>query len=95
MFIAFYRFCYDQFSRTMKVSLDIYGPFERAFRRVAGRRNLYNLHILLGALFNVPLYALYTILIHSAITAAVYAYRASLHMHRADQLSTCTPIRQY
>jgi phosphatidylglycerophosphate synthase len=87
MFIAFYRFCYDQFSRTMKISLDIYGRFERAFRRIAGRRNLYNLHILLGVLFNVPLYALYTILAHSAITAVVYAYRASVHMHEADKLS--------
>jgi len=88
MFIAFYRFCYDQFSRTMKVSLDVYGGFERIFRRVAGRRNLYNLHILFGVVFNVPLYALFTIMVHSAVTAVVYAYRASLHMHRADQSST-------
>jgi choline kinase/phosphatidylglycerophosphate synthase len=88
MFIAFYRFCYDQFSRTMNVSLDVYGRFERIFRRVAGRRNLYNIHIFLGVVFDVPLYALFTIMIHSAITAVVYAYRASLHMYKADQLST-------
>jgi choline kinase/phosphatidylglycerophosphate synthase len=87
MFIAFYRFCYDQFSRTMKISLDVYGRFERAFRRIAGRRNLYNLHILLGVIFGAPLYSLYTILVHSAITAFVYAYRASLHMYEADKLS--------
>jgi len=50
VFIAFYRFCYDQFSRTMKVSLDIYGPFERTFRRIAGRRNIYNIYIFFGVL---------------------------------------------
>jgi CDP-L-myo-inositol myo-inositolphosphotransferase len=87
MFIAFYRFCYDQFSRTMKTSLDVYGRFEKRFRRIAGRRNLYNLHILLAVLFNVPLYALYTITAHSALTAAIYAYRASLHLHEADKQS--------
>jgi CDP-L-myo-inositol myo-inositolphosphotransferase len=91
MFIAFYRFCYDQFSRTMKVSLDIYERFERAFRRVAGRRNIYNIYILIGAIFNVPLYSLLGILLHSALTAIVYAYRASVHMYRADKLNKFTP----
>ena len=33
--IAFYRFCYDQFSRTTGISLDVYGRFERAFRRAS------------------------------------------------------------
>jgi choline kinase/phosphatidylglycerophosphate synthase len=87
VFIAFYRFCYDQFSRTMKVSLDIYGPFERAFRRVAGRRNIYNTYIFFGVLFDVPLFSLYAIVFHSALTAVVYAYRASVHMHASDRKS--------
>ncbi|MFB0567147.1 MAG: NTP transferase domain-containing protein [Candidatus Bathyarchaeia archaeon] len=87
MFIAFYRFCYDQFSRTMKVSLDIYGPFERTFRRVAGRRNIYNIYIFFGVLFDVPLFSLYAIVFHSALTAVVYAYRASVHMHASDRKS--------
>jgi len=86
MFTAFYRFCYDQFSRTMKVSLDTYGRFERAFRRVAGRRNIYNIYMLVGVIFGVPLYSLFGILIHSALTAAVYAYRAAVHMHASDRL---------
>ncbi len=84
-FIAFYRFCYDQFSRTMKISLDIYGGFEQTFRRVAGRRNIYNVYIFLGVIFDVPLYSLFAILFHSALTAVVYAYRASVHMHAADR----------
>jgi CDP-L-myo-inositol myo-inositolphosphotransferase len=86
MFIAFYRFCYDQFSRTMKISLDIYGRFERAFRRVAGRRNIYNVYIFFGVILDMPLHSLFGILFHSALTAVVYAYRASVHMHAADTI---------
>ena len=85
MFIAFYRFCYDQFGRAMGVSLDVYGRFERAFRRVAGRRNIYNVYILVGVLLGVPLYSLIGILFHSALTAVVYAYRAAVHLHAADE----------
>lgn len=84
-FIAFYRFCYDQFGRAMGVSLDVYGPFERAFRRVAGRRNIYNVYILVGVLLGMPLYSLIGILFHSALTAVVYAYRAAVHLHAADK----------
>lgn len=86
-FIAFYRFCYDQFSRATGISLDVYGRFERAFRRVAGRRNIYNFYILIGVLLGVPLYSLIGILIHSAFTATVYASRASIHLHAIDQKS--------
>jgi len=85
--IAFYRFCYDQFSRTMKISLDIYGQFERTFRRVAGRRNIYNVYIFFGVLFDLPLFSLYAITFHSALTAVVYASRASTHMHASDRKS--------
>lgn len=84
-FIAFYRFCYDQFSRATGISLDVYGRFERAFRRVAGRRNIYNVYILLGVLLGIPLYSLILILFHSAITAFVYANRASVHLHAIDK----------
>lgn len=84
-FIAFYRFCYDQFGRAMGVSLDIYGPFERAFRRVAGRRNIYNVYILAGVLLGAPLYSLIGILFHSGLTAVVYAYRAMVHLHAVDK----------
>ena len=83
--IAFYRFCYDQFSRTTGVSLDVYGRFERAFRRIAGRRNIYNVYILIGVLLGTPLYSLIGILFHSALTAVVYASRAAIHMHAIDK----------
>jgi CDP-L-myo-inositol myo-inositolphosphotransferase len=84
-FIAFYRHCYDQFGRAMGRSLDDYGNFERKFRRVAGRRNLYNIHILGWVLIGYPVYALVTILCHSILTAVVYALRAGIHMHAADK----------
>lgn len=84
-FISFYRFCYDQFSRATGVSLDVYGGFERAFSRIAGRRNIYNVYILVGAILRVPLYSLIGILFHSAITAITYAYRAAVHLHAIDE----------
>jgi len=87
-FIAFYRFCYDQFSRATGISLDVYGRFERAFRRVAGRRNIYNVYILLGVLLGAPLYSLIGIMAHSALTATVYAFRVSIHLHAIDKKST-------
>lgn len=87
-FIAFYRFCYDQFRRAMGVSLDVYGRFERVFRRVAGRRNIYNVYILIGTLVGTPFYSLVGIMIHSATTAIVYAYRAAVHLHAADKTKT-------
>lgn len=87
-FIAFYRFCYDQFSRATGISLDVYGRFELAFRRIAGRRNIYNVYILISVLLGAPLYSLLAIMVHSALTAAVYAYRASTHLHVLDKKST-------
>ena len=84
LFISFYRYCYDTFSRTMGVSLDIYGDFEKVFRRVAGRRNLYNIHILIGILLGVPLYSLMSITVHAGITALIYAWRTAKHLHASD-----------
>jgi phosphatidylglycerophosphate synthase len=85
VFMAFYRTVYDRFTIEMRTSLDNYGRFERTFRRMAGRRNLYNIHILVGVLLGVPLYSLFSILIHSALTAVVYAYRACKNLHLADK----------
>lgn len=85
IFIAFYRQVYDRFGRTMGKSLDDYGSFERKFRRVAGRRNLYNIHILVWVLLGSPLYALTTILGHAILTSGVYTLRAFMHMHASDR----------
>ena len=85
LFIAFYRHVYDQFRKAMGRSLDDAGKFERLFKRVAGRRNLYNIPILVGILLGVPLYSLIFILIHSAITAIAYSVRAIKHMSIMDR----------
>jgi len=85
LFIAFYRHVYDQFRRAMGKSLDDAGNFERIFRRVAGRRNLYNIPIFVGILLEVPLYSLIFILFHSGITAIVYSLRAMKHLHAVDK----------
>ena len=85
LFISFYRYCYDTFSRTMGTSLDIYGNFEKIFRRIAGRRNLYNIHILIGILLGVPLYSLMSITVHSGLTAIIYAWRTAKHLHASDK----------
>ena len=88
LFIAFYRHVYDQFRRAMGRSLDDSGGFERKFRRIAGRRNLYNIPILVGILLGVPLYSLIFILFHSGITAIVYSARAMKHMYVMDRKKT-------
>ena len=85
LFIAFYRHVYDQFRRAMGKSLDDSGDFERVFKRVASRRNLYNIPILVGVLLGIPLYSLVFILFHSGITAIVYSARAIKHMYAADR----------
>jgi CDP-L-myo-inositol myo-inositolphosphotransferase len=85
LFIAFYRHVYDQFRRAMGKSLDDAGNFERIFRRVAGRRNLYNIPILVGILLEAPLYSLIFILFYSGITAIVYSLRAMKHLHAVDK----------
>ncbi|MFQ5911237.1 MAG: CDP-alcohol phosphatidyltransferase family protein [Thermoplasmata archaeon] len=81
---AFYRSIYDRFGRSAGRSLDDAGSFERAFRRVAGRRNLYSIHILGGILLGTPLYSLWSILIHASLTAFVYSSRAFVHLRRLD-----------
>ncbi|MEA2090447.1 MAG: CDP-alcohol phosphatidyltransferase family protein, partial [Thermoproteota archaeon] len=83
--VAFYRQCYDRFRMSTGKSLDAHGKFEKAFRRVAGRRNLYNIHIFVAVILGVPFYCLISIVVHAAITAAVYAYRACLHLHISDK----------
>ncbi len=85
VFIAFYRHCYDQFRRAMGKSLDDYGDFERKFRRMAGRRNLYNIHIFIGVIIGFPIYSLISILIHSIITAIIYSYRSCKHLYAMDK----------
>jgi hypothetical protein len=61
---------------------------------VAGRRNIYNVYILIGVLLGVPLYSLIGIMVHSTLTATVYASRASTHLHAVDRESQLSKKRQ-
>jgi len=90
LFIAFYRNIYDQFRKATGRSLDDMGDFERKFKRIAGRRNLYNIPILIGVLL-VPVFSFYAltyslifILFQSGVTAIVYSIRSIKHMHAMD-----------
>jgi len=81
---AFVRHCYMQFKEVMGVSLSDYAPFDRLFRKIGGRKNIYIYYILVGVLFKVPLYSLIGIMAHSIFTAIIYAWRACKHMKEAD-----------
>jgi hypothetical protein len=85
--MAFYRACYDRFSIESGKSLDTWGKFDRIFRRIAGRRNLYNIHILVGVLLKKPLLSLFTISFHAVLTAIIYSCRACYALYKMDKNS--------
>jgi choline kinase/phosphatidylglycerophosphate synthase len=84
IFDSFNRHCSMQFRAVMKVPLADYSPFDRAFRRFDGRRNIYTLYILVGILIGQPTYSLLAMMIHAIITSLVYFLRSARHMHAAD-----------
>jgi choline kinase/phosphatidylglycerophosphate synthase len=84
IFDSFNRHCSMQFRAVMKVPLADYSPFDRAFRRFDGRRNIYTLYILVGILIGQPIYSLFAIMIHAIITSLVYFLRSARHMYAAD-----------
>ncbi len=82
--IAFYRSIYERFGQMAGVSLDVCDHFGSLFRRVAGRRNLYNVEILAFVLAGWPLGALYGITAHTGLTAIIYAGRSWWKLRRLD-----------
>ncbi len=82
---GFVRHCYMQFKETMGKALTAYTNFDRAFARVDGRRNAYVLYMIIFSWLDKPFYAMYAMLVHSSITAIVYAVRAFQHMSAADK----------
>lgn len=85
MLVSFYRHVYDQFRKSAGKSLDDSGRFERKFKRIAGRRNLFNIHILITVIMGIPIVALYSIFIHASITAIVYSLSALKHLREIDE----------
>jgi len=84
LFDSFNRHCSMQFRAVMKVPLADYAPFDRAFRRFDGRRNIYAVYILIGVIIGLPIYSLLAMTIHAILTGIVYFIRSVKHMHAAD-----------
>jgi phosphatidylglycerophosphate synthase/choline kinase len=82
---SFARHVSMQFRRVMGVSLAEYAPFDRAFRRFDGRRNIYTLHMLLGIVMGLPSFAVCTMTLHAFLTGLVYFVRAAKHLRAADR----------
>jgi hypothetical protein len=74
-----------QYYNVMRISLADSGKFDRAFRRVDGRRNIYTIHILIFILLPWKQYLVISMLVHTAITGIIYAIRAIYHLNRADK----------
>jgi len=84
LFDSFNRHCSMQFRAVMKIPLADYAPFDQAFRRFDGRRNIYTIYILIGVIIGLPIYSLLAMTIHAILTGIVYFTRAAKHMHAAD-----------
>ena len=84
LFDAFNRHCSMQFRAVMKTPLADYAPFDRAFRRFDGRRNIYTIYIFIGVILGLPVYSLFAMMVHAILTGVVYFIRAAKHMHAAD-----------
>ncbi len=82
---SFVRHCYMQFKETMGRALTAYTDFDRLFARMDGRRNVYVLYMILFSSLDRSLYAMYAMLMHSSVTAVIYAVRAFQHMSTADK----------
>jgi len=82
---SFVRHCYMQFRQTMGRALTAYTRFDRAFARIDGRRNVYVLYMIVFSWLQIPSYALCAMLVHSSLTAFIYAIRAIQHMSAADK----------
>lgn len=81
---SFVRHIYNQFTLVTGIPLKRYSYFDKLFAKVDGRRNVYLLYIVALSALGAPLYALIAALVHSALTAAVYAVRAYQHLSEMD-----------
>ena len=56
-------------------SLDLLTPFDSAFRKIAGRRNIYALIFLIGFLLGYPFATFWVAAVWGLITASIHTYR--------------------
>ncbi len=92
LFDGFSQYGQDIFEKVIGIPLPDYGKVERVFRKFDGRKNSYIIFILIGVLFNIPLYSLVAISLWSLVSAIFYGSRAILYFYRAGKLTPRTPI---
>lgn len=68
-------------------TLDEMAPFDRWFRLIGGRRNIYLLILLFGFILQTPVQALQAVLGWAAATVLIHAGRAAYHLLWRDQAS--------
>ncbi len=85
MLVGYYRSVYDQFRKAAGKSIDVAGKIEMKFRRIAGRRNLYNISIFISVALGMPMYGLWAVFIHAASTAAFYTASAFANLRKLDK----------
>lgn len=56
-------------------TIDLFSPFDRAFRRIAGRRNIYGFMFIIGFSFGYPFQTFAIVAIWAALTASIHGLR--------------------
>ncbi len=56
-------------------NIDFFGPFDRAFRRIAGRRNIYGFMFIVGFALGYPSYTFAAVAVWAAVTACIHGCR--------------------
>ena len=82
------RHIYLTFRQVTGVPLADYTPFDRTFRKLDGRRNVYTVYMIVFALVGLPWIAVVLILAHAALTATVYAVSSGMSLRALDEGKT-------
>ena len=86
---------YDVFRLRRGMQLDEATPVDAAIRLVAGRRNIYTYMMLVGALARHPQAAFWSIVVWSALTAALHWIRVTVLLRDVTVLSPpCHPVHR-
>ena len=56
-------------------NIDFFGPFDQAFRLIAGRRNIYGMMFILGFALGYPSYTFTAVAVWAAVTACIHGCR--------------------
>lgn len=56
-------------------TIDLFSPFDRAFRRIAGRRNIYGFMFIIGFSFGYPFQTFAIVALWAALTASIHGFR--------------------